>query len=351
MALKVLLADDSAAIKKVVQLSLQDLGLELKSISSGKDAVDLAKKFKPDIAFIDVMLPQKSGYEVAAEIRKDPSLKNLPIVLLWSAFMAFDEAKYKTSGANAKLEKPFDAAALRALVTKLAPTAKSEAQSSPLAGHIELPNIEFEVPIGTVPPAKNKAAIKVEPKTEPKIEMQNDWSSSDFQDMNSFSAKIAESNTQVTKTVSPPLPEIGTIPPPPNQIPVATPDPASWNNDSEWVKKDLGKFSVPLPEDENKDAVPFEYSENKIVDTSFLFRPGDAGTATIFQEEKVATQNPSSTESTSNLLSASSLSIEELANIKLEAREIIEKIAWKLVPEMANQIIKEELDRLLSSEK
>lgn len=50
-------------------------------------------------------------------------------------------------------------------------------------------------------------------------------------------------------------------------------------------------------------------------------------------------------------LSPSSLSLEDLADIKLEAREIIEKIAWKLVPEIANQIIKEELDRLLSSEK
>lgn len=342
MALKVLLADDSAAIKKVVQLSLQDLGLELKSISSGKDALDLAKKFKPDIAFIDVMLPQKSGYEVSAEIRKDPSLKNVPIVLLWSAFMAFDEGKFKTSGANAKLEKPFDSNALRTLVNKLAPTAKPVAPASPLADHIELPNIEFEIPIGTVPPAKNKNAVK----TEPKIEMKNDWSSSDFQDMNSFSAKIADSNTQVTKTTSPPLPDIGSIEP---QSP--TPDPASWNNDSEWVKKDLGKFSVPLPEDEVKDAVPFEYSENKIVDTSFLFRPGDAGTATIFQEQSKNPSQESAQDSLHTPLSPSSLSIEDLADIKLEAREIIEKIAWKLVPEMANQIIKEELDRLLSEEK
>ncbi len=348
MALKVLLADDSAAIKKVVQLSLQDLGLELKSISSGKEAVDLAKKFKPDIAFIDVMLPQKSGYEVAAEIRKDLDLKDVPIVLLWSAFMAFDEGKYKTSGANAKLEKPFDSKALRTLVNQLAPAAKGAAATNPLADHIELPSIEFEIPIGTVPPAKNKGAPKAEPKTEPKIEMKSDWSSSDFQDMNSFSANLAASSTQITKTSSPPLPEIGKIPQlppqPPPQLQSPTPDPASWNNDNEWVKKDLGKFSVPLPEDDNKDAVPFEYSENKILDTSFLFRPGDVGTTTILQEESPQTPVPSP-------LSTSSLSIEDLANIKLEAREIIEKIAWKLVPEMANQIIKEEIDRLLSSEK
>jgi len=162
MALKVLLADDSAAIKKVVQLSLQDLGLELKSISSGKDAIELARQFKPDIAFIDVMLPQKSGYEVAMEIRNDPQLKNVPIVLLWSAFMAFDEAKYKKSGAQAKLEKPFESKALRSLVLELAPS--QEASANPLAQHIDLPHIEFEIPIGTVPPVKKKGEKPTQPR-------------------------------------------------------------------------------------------------------------------------------------------------------------------------------------------
>src|SRR5271163_4105980 len=139
MALKVLLADDSAAIKKVVQLSLQDLGVELKTISSGKDAIEVAKEFRPQIAFVDVLLPQKSGYDVAAEIKKDNSLSKVPVVLLWSAFMAFDEAKYKSCGVDAKLEKPFDSSALRELVAKFVPAVPIN------------PSVEFEMPIGSVP--------------------------------------------------------------------------------------------------------------------------------------------------------------------------------------------------------
>ena len=142
MTLKVLLADDSAAIKKVVQLSLQDLGVELKAISSGKEAFEVAKQFKPHIAFIDVLLPQKSGYEVATEIKKDGLSLKYPVVLLWSAFMAFDEAKYKSCGADAKLEKPFDSSALRDLVAKYVPAVSIS------------PSVEFEMPIGSVPPAK-----------------------------------------------------------------------------------------------------------------------------------------------------------------------------------------------------
>src|ERR1044072_7434493 len=116
MSLKVLLADDSAAIKKVVQLSLQDYGVELKAIGSGKDVLDVARQFQPDIAFVDVLLPHKTGYDVASEIKKDPALSKTPVVMLWSSFMAFDEGKFKGSGADEKLEKPFEVAGLRALV-------------------------------------------------------------------------------------------------------------------------------------------------------------------------------------------------------------------------------------------
>src|SRR5277367_3896233 len=99
MAFKVLLADDSAAIKKVVQLSLQDFGAEVRSVGSGKDVLDVCRSFNPDIAFVDVLLPHKTGYEVVSEMKKDSKLKQTPVVILWSAFMAFDEGKYKASGA------------------------------------------------------------------------------------------------------------------------------------------------------------------------------------------------------------------------------------------------------------
>src|ERR1700722_7063137 len=98
MALKVLLADDSAAIKRVVQLSLQDFGAEVKSVGSGKDVLDVCRTFHPAIAFVDVLLPHKTGYEVVTEMKNDSALKSTPVVMLWSAFMAFDENKFKASG-------------------------------------------------------------------------------------------------------------------------------------------------------------------------------------------------------------------------------------------------------------
>ena len=68
MALRVLLADESSTIKKVMQLALQDFGVEVKSVPIGLDVSQAAKSFRPDIIFADVLLAKKSGYDVSAEL-------------------------------------------------------------------------------------------------------------------------------------------------------------------------------------------------------------------------------------------------------------------------------------------
>src|SRR5690606_27290914 len=112
MALRVLLADESSTIKKVFQLALQDFAAELKPVNLGVDVLPVAQSFKPDIIFADVLLQKRNGYEVSAELKQDPALKSIPVVLMWSGFMELDEDKYQASMANAQLEKPFDVAAL-----------------------------------------------------------------------------------------------------------------------------------------------------------------------------------------------------------------------------------------------
>src|SRR4051812_11235054 len=109
MALRVLLADESSTIKKVIQLALQDYGVEVKSVPVGLDVLTVAKSFKPDIIFADVLLAKKSGYDVSQELKSDSVMKNTPVILMWSGFMELDEEKAKKSMANDRLEKPFDA--------------------------------------------------------------------------------------------------------------------------------------------------------------------------------------------------------------------------------------------------
>ena len=91
MALRVLLADESTTIKKVMQLALQDFAVEVKAVHSGLDVTEVARGFAPDIVFADVLLQKKNGYEVCAELKRDSKLNSIPTVLMWSSFMDLDE--------------------------------------------------------------------------------------------------------------------------------------------------------------------------------------------------------------------------------------------------------------------
>ena len=136
MALRVLLADESSTIKKVMQLALQDFAVEVKSVQSGMDVLAVAKQFQPDIVFADILLHKKNGYEVSQELKQDPYLKSLPVVLMWSSFMEMDETSFRTSGATARLEKPFDVETLRNLVMQNVPKTKS----NPISGFLSFPS-------------------------------------------------------------------------------------------------------------------------------------------------------------------------------------------------------------------
>src|SRR5580698_858214 len=87
MALRVLLADESSTIKKVFQLALQDFAVEVRPVNLGIDVASVALSFKPDIIFADVLLQKKNGYDVCNELKQDPALSSIPVVLMWSGFM------------------------------------------------------------------------------------------------------------------------------------------------------------------------------------------------------------------------------------------------------------------------
>ena len=121
MALRVLLADESTTIKKVMQLALQDFAVEVKAVHVGVDVVAVARQFQPDIIFADVLLQKKNGYEVCTDLKQDPDLRSTPVVLMWSSFMDLDEALAANCGADRRLEKPFDIENLRQLLLELVP--------------------------------------------------------------------------------------------------------------------------------------------------------------------------------------------------------------------------------------
>ncbi len=118
MALRVLLADESTTIKKVMELSLAEYNVQVQAVSIGLDVVQFAKKFQPHIIFADVLLPKKSGYDVCQEIKSDPDLNKTPVILMWSGFLELDKAKVNLSNADDRIEKPFDSKTLIDLIAQ-----------------------------------------------------------------------------------------------------------------------------------------------------------------------------------------------------------------------------------------
>ena len=119
MSKKLLLADDSVVIQKLVGLSFANEDIEILYTDNGDDAVDKARALLPDIILADVVMPGKSGYEVCEAIKQDPTLAHIPVLLLTGTFEAFDETRAANAGADGQITKPFEAQALVSRVTEV----------------------------------------------------------------------------------------------------------------------------------------------------------------------------------------------------------------------------------------
>jgi CheY-like chemotaxis protein len=114
---KLLLADDSITIQKVVDLTFADEGVTVLTVNNGREAIDKLSEFAPDIVLADVFMPQMSGYEVCEYIKQNDQLKHIPVMLLVGSFEPFDEAEARRVGANDTLTKPFQS--IRNLLDKV----------------------------------------------------------------------------------------------------------------------------------------------------------------------------------------------------------------------------------------
>jgi CheY-like chemotaxis protein len=114
---KLLLADDSITIQKVVDLTFADEGVTVLTVNNGREAIDKLSEFAPDIVLADVFMPQLSGYEVCEYIKQNEQLKHIPVMLLVGSFEPFDEAEARRVGANDTLTKPFQS--IRNLIDKV----------------------------------------------------------------------------------------------------------------------------------------------------------------------------------------------------------------------------------------
>ncbi|MBC7932496.1 MAG: response regulator [Rubrivivax sp.] len=115
---KLLLADDSPTIQKVINLTFEDEEIEVVAVSDGEQALRiLEEQSPPDILLADVWMPGPNGYELCEWVKSDARLRHIPVILLVGAFEPFNEAEARRVGADTVLTKPFQS--IRDLVSKV----------------------------------------------------------------------------------------------------------------------------------------------------------------------------------------------------------------------------------------
>lgn len=114
---KLLLADDSITIQKVVELTFADEGVTVVCVGNGREAIEWLAEFTPDVVLADVFMPQMTGYEVCEYIKQSERLRHIPVMLLVGSFEPFDEGEARRVGANDTLTKPFQS--IRRLIDKV----------------------------------------------------------------------------------------------------------------------------------------------------------------------------------------------------------------------------------------
>ena len=111
MSKKVVIVDDEVHIRLLLEQTMEDFegkGVEILSCDNGIDALEIIKQEKPELIFLDVMMPVMNGFDVCRAVKKELKMENVYIILLTAKGQEFDKKKGEEAGADLYMNKPFD---------------------------------------------------------------------------------------------------------------------------------------------------------------------------------------------------------------------------------------------------
>ncbi len=115
MSYKILLADDSVTVQKIITLTFSDEGVDVVTVNNGDEAINRLQYLRPELVMADVSIPGKNGYDICEFVKAHPEMKETPVILLIPAFEPFDEERARRIGADYHLTKPFQS--IRTLIS------------------------------------------------------------------------------------------------------------------------------------------------------------------------------------------------------------------------------------------
>ena len=127
--LTVMVVDDSKTIRRTAETLLKKAGCEVITAIDGFDALAKIVDGKPDIIFVDIMMPRLDGYQACALIKNNVHYKSTPVIMLSSKDGLFDKAKGRTVGSDQYLTKPFSKEELLGAISQHAQPSRMEQQA------------------------------------------------------------------------------------------------------------------------------------------------------------------------------------------------------------------------------
>jgi CheY-like chemotaxis protein len=115
----VLVCDDTASLRELVSEALAEGGYTIVEARDGDESLELARRVRPDLIVLDVVMPGRSGFDVLAELRKSPALARTPVVVCTASARAIDRDLARTLGIDRFLHKPFSPLELASVVEGL----------------------------------------------------------------------------------------------------------------------------------------------------------------------------------------------------------------------------------------
>ena len=115
----VLLVDDEPSIRETVSFILEMEGFKVVTATDGEEAMESVRRLRPPVVLLDAMLPRRDGFEVCREIKADPALAGVHVVMFTALGQKADQDRAVASGADFFVTKPFDEEELLAMLRQL----------------------------------------------------------------------------------------------------------------------------------------------------------------------------------------------------------------------------------------
>jgi CheY-like chemotaxis protein len=302
----ILFADDSATMRTVVEKTFLAEPYDVVVVPSGEAAITRARELKPDIVIADGGLVGVSGYDVCKAVRSDISLSSIPVIIMSGVSNPYDEAQGKSVGANGHVKKPFDTSKLIEQVGELVEAAPEPVEAAP-----EPVSPRQEVTRPSIPPPRKPVPAP------PKIE-------------------VAVPNMEELDE------PVELVDPKPIEAPPLEPEPIELE-EAEELEADSFQVST-LAEMAQMDEQGSQHPP--ITDSQEVRLKADEPPAKQLPiEEAIQEQALAAAENLAQNIEG--VSADQLKTIQKLTAEVIEKVVWEVVPELAETIIKEEISKLL----